>query len=380
MSPEDTTAHKQYEDTLHWIHESNAIQQCRKEIEGVVTGITDTRAAICSRLQPTPSVPHPPTRSIKVTTLQNLSKPKVRSFLHRMPFLLRLLLNPIAYFHPVYITSITVAGSGKWISWLLKTHLFKDYAKESRELRKLERRLVSWLTDANFVLQLADIKGLATVPVSPVYDINTLLKIDNIIAYRALEKEVTLEEVIRLGGADAAFSIPSYLLPHHEHLLPPIPTPEDKQSLAKDIDTAEGRPAEVLAEKRLSQAEADETNVRISAHVQLPAWLSQDLLNFVAALVKATKVVEFEKEPGAMEKVSGIKDLGHALSKGMKDSVKKTVVDGIISDRWIAKMVGKITRLLQEAQGDVGYSGDIPVKLDIYRLPEGHPEMSKILP
>jgi hypothetical protein len=80
------------------------------------------------------------------------------------------------------------------------------------------------------------------------------------------------------------------------------------------------------------------------------------------------------------EKLSGIKEFGHALSKSMKDSVKKTVVDGVISDKWIAKMVGKVTRKLEEAQGDVGYSGDIPVKLEIYRLPEGHPENSKILP
>jgi hypothetical protein len=39
-------------------------------------------------------------------------------------------------------------------------------------------------------------------------------------------------------------------------------------------------------------------------------------------------------------------------------------------------MVGKITAKLEEAQGDIGYSGDIPVPLEIYRL-KG--EASKLL-
>ena len=30
-------------------------------------------------------------------------------------------------------------------------------------------------------------------------------------------------------------------------------------------------------------------------------------------------------------------------------------------------MVGKVMRKLEESRGDVGYSGDIPVKLGVYR-------------
>jgi hypothetical protein len=377
LSPEDITARHQYDETLKWIKDTNAIEEARRTVHDLSPA--DTRASICSKLQPTPSVPHPPKRSIKVTTLQNLSGKRARGILHRMPLLLRLLLNPIAYFHPVSITSIAAAGSGRWISSLLKSKLFLDYAEGSRELRKLEKRITSWLTDANFVFQMADITGLASVPFSPNFDILATLRINDIIAHRAVGDG--LEQVVQLGGADASFSIPSFLLPHHEHLLPPIPTPDDMMWLAGEVEAAGGGPQEVLAEKKLKQAEADETNVKISAHVQLPAWLSQELLNFVAALVKATKVVEFEKEPEVIEnKLGGIKEFGHAISKGMKDGVKKTVVDGIISDKWIAKMVGKVTKLLEEAQGDVGYSGNIPVKLDVYRLPAGHPELSKILP
>lgn len=49
------------------------------------------------------------------------------------------------------------------------------------------------------------------------------------------------------------------------------------------------------------------------------------------------------------------------------------------SNRWIAKLVAKVTKKLETAQGDVGYSGNIPVALEPYRLPEGHVELSKIL-
>lgn len=384
VSPEDKDAGDKYEKMLKSIDDSNIIQLCRKEVQAEATDLdskTDVRAAICSKMQHTTTVPHPPTRSIKVTTLQNLSSPRTRSFLHRLPLLLRLLLNPIAYLHPVYIASITAGGSGKWISFLLKTHLFKDYAEDNRELRRLEKRILAWLTDANFVFELADIKGTSSVPVSPTFDILAMLKFGDIIAYRSMDKVVELEDVVRLGGADASFTIPSFLLPHHEHLLPPKPNRDIKEELKDKIDDAEGAPQQLKAEHELEQVEADEANVTISTHVQLPACFSQDLLNFIAALVKASKVVELEKNAGLSdEKMSGIKEFGHALSKGMKDGIKKTVVDGMISDKWIAKMVGKATRMLEQAQGDVGYSGDIPVKLELYRLPEGHPEMRKILP
>lgn len=377
LSPDDQTAADQYDRMIQAIHDTDHVRQLRKELDEDTRA--DLRAAICSKLQSMPTVPHPPERSIKVTTLQNLSNPRTRRLMHRMPLLLRLLLNPISYLHPVKISSITAAASGMWVSHMLKTHLFKEYSNESKELRRLEQRVLSWLGDAKFAFELNDIQGVASVPVVTTFDIMALLKFGDVVAYRTLPDD-TLEQVVRLGGADATFSIPSYLLPHHEHLLPPIPTQRDKDALAQDARDADGKPKEAQATRKLEQAEADESNVKLSAHAQLPACFSQELLNFIAALVKATKVVELEKEPDALEqKLSGIKEFGQALSKGLRDGVKKTVVDGMVSDKWIAKMVGKVTRNLENAQGDVGYTGDIPVKLANYRLPRGHPELSKIL-
>jgi hypothetical protein len=294
--------------------------------------------------------------------------------------LLRLLLNPIAYFHPVKISSITAGGSGRRAAHVLKTKLLKEYSKDDRELRKLEKRILRWLADANFVVELDNVSGVASVPITTTYDILASLRFGDVLAYRALEQDVSLEEVLRLAGADATFEIPSYLLPHHEHLLPAKLSDQERSEMEEKVAQADGKPNQTKAAHELEQAEQDETNMRLSAHVQLPLTCSQELLNFSATLVKASKIVEIEKDPASEQSNHGFKEFGHAISKGMKDGVKHALVAGVINDKWIAKMVGKVVRHLEEAQGDIGWMGDIPIKLDIYRLPEGHPESSKLLP
>jgi len=114
---------------------------------------------------------------------------------------------------------------------------------------------------------------------------------------------------------------------------------------------------------------ADETNMRISAHVRLPAVFDQELLNFVSALVKATKVIEMEKEPSPLHSMEShtLKSLGKALHHTVKDNMKRAAVDAVANDKWIAKLVGKVMKKLEEAQGEVGYSGDIPIALAPYR-------------
>ena len=96
--------------------------------------------------------------------------------------------------------------------------------------------------------------------------------------------------------------------------------------------------------------------------------------------INTNLVVELENEPSAMDQeVSGFKDFTHSLHRGMKENMKKVVVDSIVNDRWIAKLVGKITQKLETTQGDVGYSGNIPVALEAYRLPEHSKEVKKWL-
>ena len=313
--------------------------------------------------------------------------------MHRLPMLLRLLLCPVSYFHPINIASITAAGSGKWITHLLVENIFKQYGEVGAEIRRLQARISKWLADANFAVELVDVESLAQVPFMTDFNINTYLAFGDVLAYRTMPQEDTQKEVVRLGGADATFTIPTFLLPHHEHLLPPLPSKKDLRQLAADISLADGKPKQVQAEAALEQAEKDETNIRMAVHASLPACFDQELLNFIAALVKATKVVELERQAdeggedavGFMEfaktlnrsatdeerETSGFRSFAKSLNRTAKDGMKKAVVGGMVNDRWIAKTVGKITKRLETAQGDVGYSGNIPVSLEVYRPGKG---------
>jgi len=385
ISPDDDDARQKYHDILEHIEATSSITVARQEAEEAIRGkgesaehmLTNSknlRASICSALHDKPTVAHPAKRAIRVSTVQAVY-PGIRVFLHRLPLLLRAQLNPIAYFHPVFITSITAGGSGKWGQHMLSEMVFKDYAEEGAQIRRLKQRIAAWLADANFVFELDNVTGLASVPMNTAFDITTNLKIDDIVAHRTLPKEVDLAQIIRLGGADATIKVPSFLLPHHEHLLPPPPTRADVKQYQKEVDDADGLPKTIQAQNELDQLKKDQTNVSISAHVRLPACFDQTLLDFTAALVKATKLIEFFKESKGEEETDsdsntephGFRERARHLKQGMNNKIQRVAVDAAANDRWIAKLVGKATRHLETMQGDIGYSGDLPVSLAVYR-------------
>jgi hypothetical protein len=479
LSPDDAAADAKYTEMLTAIRTESAIYQSRARVRQKAALPSDsdddktkeTRAAICAEMQHLPSIAHPPERSVRVSTLKHLPPPHVRRFLHRLPFLLRLLLAILSYFHTISIASISVAGAGQWLSSLLNQKIFKSYPETSGDLRKLQRRVSNWLGDANFCFQLDEIDGLASVPMSTSSDIIAYLKFYDIIAYRTVLDESAIAQVVRVGGADATVSIPSFLLPHHEHLVPPKPSADDIARMEIVVEDADGKPNTKQAEAVLESMDQDETHIGISVHASLPAQFDQSLLNFIAALVKATKIIEFERdvgdssEPnsatsnpdddasvnnaetglndeeldqhkevsklpedeieddpavaglarsatspaatiqGHARKDSGIKNLANKLHTSLKastaasnaqirgfvrdlgqntrDGVKRVMVAGMVNDRWIAKLVGKLAVGLQNMQGDVGYSGKIPVKLEWYRNQEEDQEKgwdSKLLP
>ncbi|KAJ8064714.1 hypothetical protein OCU04_007034 [Sclerotinia nivalis] len=467
-------ANDQYHKTIHAIRSTNSIQICRQEVQHLVNSgagtktygtdalasvnedtNNDIRAAICSQLHRQPSITHPPSRSIKVTTLQTIIPPHIRTFLHRLPMLIRLLPSPIAHFHPVKISSVTATGSGKWIQEILSEKLFKNdlytppssptastfpsftsklsdpspsfssltskltnpsstfssftsklnnpppafsspttnpsnpSPEDETTIPQIQQRINTWLIPANFVLELGPITGIAQIPLLPTYDIHCSLCSSNIIAYRALPSAATLKQVLRLGGADATFQLPSFLLPHHEHLLPAQATHERNicgGNAFRKLDTQfEGLVK--TREKDVGKDEDDECIVRIGAHVRLPVVMDQELLDWIASVMKANKVMEMEMEGWWMdEEIRGFRDLVGGFKGGVRDAqkgMKKSLLTTAINDRWIAKMVGKITTKLEEARGDVGYAGEIKVPLGSFRLSEearGRKEGVKILP
>lgn len=443
LSPDDELAGKEYEELMTDIRTSSPIYQSRaqvrKDAKNGTNGFTlnsekDLRAAIAAELHALSSISHPPHRSVRVTTLQNISSPTTKRFMHRLPFLLRALLAPLSYFHPIAINSINAAGSGQWVSELLQDKVFKKHTEHNAELRRLWTRLSTWICGANFCLELSNMECAAAVPLNTGPDsfIYTAMKIEDVVAFRTAPQSGTVSPVVRLGGANATFSLPSFLLPHHEHLIPPKPTSEDEFNMKIKIEDAEDGPKTTQAERDFATLKKDETAIRMSVHGSFPASCDQSLLDFVAALVKATKLIEFEKEveevsrdptdeslvplsptfhddlsdgttgeekmsfkdiagfkatarnirknlkQGSIELKEDIKTIAKDLNTNTRDGMKKAMVGGLVNDRWIAKLVGKTAAMLKEAQGDVGYSGDIPIALAPYR---GEEDLaSKLLP
>lgn len=328
------------------------------------------RAAICSQLHRKASIQHAPKHSVRVTTLQQLAPPWVLRLFHRLPLLLRLLLNPIAYFHPIRIEAITVGASGRWMQSILGTEMFKGYADRNTDIGKLRDRIFEWLSDANFVVGLNEFTGQGLVPVDTDNDITCRMAVEEITLYRTVPRQANLKKAVQLGGADSTVLVPSMLLPHHDHLLPS----QDDRSKAEEmhrqkIRRSDSTPKAAQEERLLKKSIRDEVNCQMSVHVRLPACFDQELLNFISALVKASKIIEFEKayDEVTETQVRSLKDFKNLVNTGLRESVKKVTVNAAANDRWIAKMVGKITKKLEGAHGDVGYAGAIPVSLKPYR-------------
>jgi hypothetical protein len=305
-------------------------------------------------------------------------------------------LSPLAYFHSIHFDSVTIGGSGKWLKYLLQQFVFRGQdATRDSAVRNLERRLSAWLADANFVAQIADISATAQVPLSTSFDITTLIRADDVMMYRTMPAKVDPKQVVRLAGADVSITTPSFLLPHHEHILPLRPSPKVQAEKQEQLDDAlyagQKSPKKMEAQQELEQEKRDETNLTISAHARLPAVFDQELLDFVAALVKATKMIELEHGPQPdpiqqiEESVSDIEDdapkvqkrrtfmdMARSFEGDLTKSVKRVAVDAVTNDRWIAKLVGKTVKRLENARGYVGYTGLVPVPLAPYRAKAEH--------
>lgn len=373
QTPQKDSAGGQYRRLLESIDDTSTIRQARRSIEkqrqndNEPVKATDPvdmhalRAAICSELHSKPSVPNPPTRSVKVTTLQKVTSPRVKHFLHRLPMLLRLLLSLLSYLHPVTISSITATASGRWIRAMLIENMFKEYSDSDSELRDFNRRISAWVSDANFIVTLGTMVGHAQVPLNSTQHINCRLEFKDVVAYRMLPEDVRPNQAFSLSGADAVFAVPTFLLPHHEHLVPSAPIKRPVGEMAKG---AEDEPGDHKLPD-LEQDDKDEAAVKMSVHVRLPAIFSQELLDFIAILAKASKLVEMEQAMSPTEDGENkLRDLTGALNLKMKYGFAKAV---LASDQWLARLTGKIMKGLEEVSGDVGYSGDIPVGLGSYR-------------
>lgn len=305
LSPTDKELQAEYDETIKHIINTSTSSIARnaltkkatdQEIHDLLDNELNMRAAVSAHIHNQATISHPPDWSVRVSTLQHNKHPKFKRFLHRLPFLYRLLLNPLSYFHPVFIKSITSTGSGQWFEDLMKQHFFKHYADSGSEVGRLQTRISAWLADANYAVGLSDMYCNAYVPMDTAYDLEFKFKIADLKAHRVLPDVEALTQVIHLGGADATLTLPSFLLPHHEHIAPAKLTDFEEMQLQQEIEEAKGTPKAVQMERDLKMRQRDETAMRISAHGHLPAIFDQQLLNFAAATVKATKVIADEQQ------------------------------------------------------------------------------------
>ncbi|KAG6005709.1 hypothetical protein E4U21_007725 [Claviceps maximensis] len=379
----NVSAEAQYNQVVRNIRKTSTIQTARKHVKNICMDENALKAAICSNLHSKPSVPHPPKRSVKVTTLQRLPPLSVRGFLHRLPMLLRLLLSPLSYFHPIKMASITATASGRWIETMLEQALFKGYGDCDSDVRTVQNRISKWVSDANFAIVLGGMHGNAQVPVDSSYDIHCQVAFDQLLAFRALPQQAAhLNQVVSLRGADASLAIPSILLPHHEHLIPPrAPRPEKRKNTLKSHTTTclvDGHPLDAREDEdddSRSETEKDQVHLRLAARMHLPAKFDQELLEFVALIVKASKLIEMGGKARTSSSASStttsasddgrkLSEVAGTLNQKMKDGIKKAV---IANDHWLAKLVGKLMRKLEIVNGDLGYTGDICIPLEPYR-------------
>ncbi|KAK5168451.1 uncharacterized protein LTR77_007021 [Saxophila tyrrhenica] len=423
----DTDAEGRYLSALDEIRRTSAVgrgrSKAKENAQSKVSDETDSalddydgaRALLVAELQALPSVPHPPSQSVRVTTLQTLAPPSVRRLLHRLPLLLRtLVLAPISYLHPITVHCVTAGLPGCWVSAILTTKVFKHYSETSAGIRRLEEKISSWLTDASFCLQCEDFEAVAQVPFSSAAEVSVQMKVKGIAAYRSFAggEESQSSQVAQLDGADGSIALPMYLLPHHEHIIPEPGSDENGDS------------------------ETDMAQIKYNVHAALPARLDNSLLSFVAALVKASKIIELEKDsdgeedtisdatepptptsPDSIElaaeqdliastkeqsksptrfktfaknlrqnvkdgttgQLESIKEFAKDVNQASRDGVKKAIIVGVVNDGWIAKLVGKVAAKLEQAQGSFGYAGVIPIPLGPYRSTEDV-GLAKLLP
>jgi len=265
------------------------------------------------------------------------------------------------------------------------------------------------LETGNFVAQISKINGLAQVPITTIYNITASIKTSTLQVFKVLtadnevdaegeeeekktltirdkagiaqEQDKGISECMRLGGVSASFEIPSMLLPHHEYLFPPPPAEKNLQQekwiepVAEDV-TTNGFEDDRIEPETLEDdfngesVDADEdrnkdqVNVDLSLLLSLPAQFNSTLLHFISAMVKASKLIDMEKNATGFDReVKSLSQFSKAVNSSIKESFKKSVVATVASDAWIAKIINRVLGAIEDLKGDLGYKMPIPVPL-----------------
>ncbi|SMR44211.1 unnamed protein product [Zymoseptoria tritici ST99CH_3D1] len=340
----DSMAQSEYDKIRRKIHTTSPIQQCRERTEAQTPPQLEqkTRAATCEKLEQVPSVPHRSRRCIKASTILELIPSWLRQLFSRMPLLLRLILMPTTYLHPVSVESASISASGSWMASMMQDAVHSVYSDDRDDIKQLEQTAFDWMDNAFFCMDLSEIQTLVRISTRKSQNMESSIRCGSSMVMRIDSDTNTVAPAMSIDGADANFTIPSFFLPSHEHLLPPRP--------------------DVRAE--------DQANIGFAAHLTFPAVLDRAMVDFFADLVESLIVMEIDdhEEKGCgddamqskMDRVKnkfqvGVHETGRSIKKGLKKAAFKSRGDSQIA--WAVEIL----------RGDVGYAGDMPVSLAFFR-------------
>lgn len=374
----------------------------------------ELRAILSTELRRTGT--SPPAKAERITTSKLATlfpEPDIFQF---VPSALRALLWLASHAHSIECPSISVAASGHWLSDLLAQLVFRRHSTDDERIVALEREISEWLSVGEYCVDLTNITALAQVPLRSTYNIKAEVRSTGIAISRVDVENQSSTEMASIAGVDGTFVIPTCLLPHHSHLVPPEPSPmevkaardkkreEAEKTNEGDIETTaettkssveivEPRSSEDKPEE-LSEGETEDLDalgILMSIRATLPAHFDESCLSFAATLSKAAQMLDIEESivdpPTPMpydenldptdsfrEKFSRrSKQLGSAMKHPLqtahgafhREMRKATVMR--VNGAWFAKWTNKILEQLAWLNGDVGYTFEIPVSLKPYR-------------
>lgn len=395
---EDTAERRSFNLRLREIRSASLIERCRAAVQEQThaehMGAKDMRAAVCARLHQVPTIAHPPQRAVKVSRLQHLPPTWFRHLFHRLPMIIRAILYVLSAWHEISFSAITAFGTGREIYKAISTKIFDRYSQASAELRHLEKELqrLTVSTQYSFAGETTNMTAWAQIPLDTRFPIRTGLKFSDVIGYYISHDTAIVGQMVRMAGADATFAIPTYLLPHHEHQIPPKADAAKISRVMRELAAADGEPEKLHMKRILEQITNDQTIIEFAFHFRLPAWFSTEVFELSSALIKASKIIEM-KEQVSKEGLSDdeldeehphaakFRQLAHTVRHATKSGVARTkgaLITGVQHD-WVAKLVARISRKLEGAEGDAGWSGDIPVALSDYRASKPSDRAPKLL-
>ncbi|KAM0719459.1 hypothetical protein Q7P37_005364 [Cladosporium fusiforme] len=420
-SSSDQDAELRYNDILGSIRASDKLHQMQKRLKEAhgrgdysASELIELRALLSTELRTTGVSPPHHNGSITTSKLKTLA-PEPDLFEY-VPSALRGLLWAASHTHTIACPSISLAGSGQFLNDLLSKFLFRRHFTNDDRICELENEISEWLSVGEYCVDIANITALAQVPLRSMYDIKAEARSTGVTVSRIDADSETSTQMASLKGADGTFTIPTCLLPHHAHLVPPEPSAaeiahEDKQRRdegaepsSKNTSSSNANNETVTSGSEIppnTDQEAEESKpgpvdpdtlpVSMSIRATLPAHFDESFLSFAATLSKAGQMLDIDEQfidpptPPPIDEKSDPTDtfrekfakkssrLGSAIKHPLVSArgtfhreMRKTTVM-TVNGAWFAKWTNKILEQLEWLSGDVGYTFEVPVSLKAYR-------------